>query len=385
MPKPSVGILALISKYGGGIYQYTLSLLNALNKYCNEYRFVLLRNSEFPNNLLKETIEINAKVTKLPLKLRRFFYANFTIKFGDLLGEYNTYVNKRLDLLIAPYMSLIPFYMGKPYIVVIHDLQYKYFPNYFTLKERFKRSYVFKRTARFSKIVVCESEYVKKDIIKYFNVPENKIRIIQSPPPPHIFESITNKEKFSTIRRKYRLPDRFLFYPAQFWHHKNHIGLIKAIFTIRHKYRSEVNLVLSGSKQKSFENIMNEIEKMNMKKFVRYLGYVADEDMPYLYKLSTALVMPTLFESISMPIWEAFYLGCPVVSSNVCALPQQVGKAGLLFDPYNTEDMAEKIYKIWVDNDLRKLLKEKGRKKIDDLTYENYSQQWKHLIEDALK
>jgi len=136
---------------------------------------------------------------------------------------------------------------------------------------------------------------------------------------------------------------------------------------------------------KSFENIMNEIEKMNMKKFVRYLGYVADEDMPYLYKLSTALVMPTLFESISMPIWEAFYLGCPVVSSNVCALPQQVGKAGLLFDPYNTEDMAEKIYKIWVDNDLRKLLKEKGRKKIDDLTYENYSQQWKHLIEDALK
>ncbi len=65
--------------------------------------------------------------------------------------------------------------------------------------------------------------------------------------------------------------------------------------------------------------------------------------MPYLYKLSTALVMPTLFESVSLPIWESFYLGVPVVSSNVCALPEQVGDAGLLFDPHDIEDMAEKI------------------------------------------
>lgn len=76
------------------------------------------------------------------------------------------------------------------------------------------------------------------------------------------------------------------------------------------------------------------------------MGYVPQEDMPYLYKLSSALVMPTLFESVSMPIWEAFSLGVPVVSSNVCALPEQVGDAGLLFDPYNIEDIAEKIFKL---------------------------------------
>ena len=66
-------------------------------------------------------------------------------------------------------------------------------------------------------------------------------------------------------------------------------------------------------------------------------GLTGATPMPYLYKLSTTSVMPTLFESISLPIWEAFYFGVPVVSSNVCALPEQVVNAGLLFDPYNIE------------------------------------------------
>jgi glycosyltransferase involved in cell wall biosynthesis len=95
--------------------------------------------------------------------------------------------------------------------------------------------------------------------------------------------------------------------------------------------------------------------------------------------------MPTLFESVSLPIWEAFYLGVPVVSSNVCALPEQVGDAGLIFDPYNIEDMAEKIYKVWKDNALRQELIKKGYERIKDLTLENYAKQWKSVIEEVMK
>ena len=106
--------------------------------------------------------------------------------------------------------------------------------------------------------------------------------------------------------------------------------------------------------------------------------------MPYLYKLSTTLVMPTLFESISLPIWEAFYFGVPVVSSNVCALPEQVGDAGLLFDPHNIEDMAEKIYKIWIDEELRKTLVQKGYERIKNLTLEHYAKEWENIINKVL-
>ncbi len=122
-----------------------------------------------------------------------------------------------------------------------------------------------------------------------------------------------------------------------------------------------------------------------MQNQVKYLGYVPNEDIPYLYKLSTALVMPTLFESVSLPIWEAFYLGVPVVSSNVCALPEQVGDAGLLFNPHNIEDMAEKIYKIWTDEELRKVLVQKGFERIKNMTLENYTKEWEKIIKEALK
>jgi glycosyltransferase involved in cell wall biosynthesis len=105
--------------------------------------------------------------------------------------------------------------------------------------------------------------------------------------------------------------------------------------------------------------------------------------MLYLYKLATALVMPTLFESVSMPIWEAFLLGVPVVSSNVCALPEQVGDAGLLFDPNNIDDMAEKIYTLWTNESLRKELIQKGYERTKDLTLENYAKQWEKIIEIA--
>jgi len=95
--------------------------------------------------------------------------------------------------------------------------------------------------------------------------------------------------------------------------------------------------------------------------------------------------MPTLFESVSLPIWESFYLGVPVVSSNVCALPEQVGDAGLLFDPHNIEDLAEKIYKIWIDDEIRKSLIEKGFKRIKNMTLENYAKEWTKVIDEALK
>jgi len=84
-----------------------------------------------------------------------------------------------------------------------------------------------------------------------------------------------------------------------------------------------------------------------------------------------------------MPIWEAFHLGCPVVSSNVCALPEQVGDAGLIFDPFNIEDMAEKIFIIWTDENLRSELINKGFERVKELTIENYAKEWEKILEEV--
>ena len=148
-----------------------------------------------------------------------------------------------------------------------------------------------------------------------------------------------------------------------------------------------VNLVMAGSAKDNeyYRELFNVINKYELSNQVRYLDYLLYEEMLTLYKLATALVIPSLFEGGGIPIFEAFYLGCPVVSSDAAALPKRVGNAGLLFDPNNIEDMAAKIYKIWTDEIVRKELIQKGYDRIKDMTLENYATHWEGIIKEALE
>ena len=111
----------------------------------------------------------------------------------------------------------------------------------------------------------------------------------------------------------------------------------------------DLHLVFSGSKQNNQGNVVERIHELGLEGRVRILGYVDSADIPALYSLSRMLVLPTLFESISIPVYEAFALGVPVCSSNVVALPEQIDNAGLLFDPNNPSDIASKIAQILDD------------------------------------
>jgi glycosyltransferase involved in cell wall biosynthesis len=272
--------------------------------------------------------------------------------------------------------------MEKPYSVTLHDFQQEYYPEFFTLRERIARNIIY-RTGLHANVIICESNYVKQDIMKFLNIDENKIKVLPSPPPFYLSKLEIKTENLLKVKKKYNLPENYIFYPAQFWYHKNHINLLRALKYIKDNYNLEIPLILVGSKKNNFENVMNEIQSLGLGQQIKYLGYVPDKDMPYLYKLATALVMPTLFESVSLPIWEAFYLGCPVVSSNVCALPEQVADAGLIFDPYNIEDIAEKIFIIWTNENLRNELINKGFERVKDLTIENYAKEWEKILEEV--
>jgi len=376
-----IGVLTISSPDGGGVYQYTLSLLEALKLIRSKFDFVQIRYPDFPKILDKDII-INKQKSSIALKIKRIVHAYTNIVIGNLIPNIHDKLAS-IDLIISPAISLLPFHMKKMYIVTIHDFQQEYYPNFFTLKERISRKIVY-RTGQKASLVICESDFVKRDIMKFLNVSEQKIKVISSPPPSYLQKIEIIIDKLKEIKDKYNLPERYIFYPAQFWFHKNHIKLLEALSLLRNKYNTIVPLILVGSKKNNFNNVMKAINKLNLERQVKYLGYVPDEEMPYLYKLSTALVMPTLFESVSMPIWEAFYLGCTVVSSNVCALPEQVGDAGLLFDPNNVENMAERIYKIWTDKNLRQELIQKGYERVKDFTIENYAKKWEKIIEEVV-
>src|SRR6185437_6028064 len=111
-----------------------------------------------------------------------------------------------------------------------------------------------------------------------------------------------------------------VFYPAQFWRHKNHARLIDAFeFVISRE--PNLSLVLTGNKGEEFASVMRRIESAGLKQTIKHLGYVEQEVLQAVYQLAVALVMPSLYESVSIPIFEAFQLGTPVAAANVLSLP----------------------------------------------------------------
>jgi glycosyltransferase involved in cell wall biosynthesis len=287
------------------------------------------------------------------------------------------------DVVIFPYLVMESLFCTKPYIVCPQDLRHKYFvkkPS--SLLARITQlldEAIYSRKIHRPHRIIVESECVRNDLLKFFGVSTSKIDVAIS--PPLVVETIDTQGDLDSIVAKYKLPSKFLFYPAQLVDLKNHVRLICALAAVREKYGENINLVLVGSPKDSHTTTMGSIADLGLTSQVQYLGYIPDNEIPAFYKLAHALVMPSLFESVSLPIWEAFRMSLPVLSSNVCALPEQVGDAGLLFDPYAIDDMADKIYAVWSDQDLCLTLSRKGAQRIASLTLAGYSQK----LEDTLQ
>ena len=183
------------------------------------------------------------------------------------------------------------------------------------------------------------------------------------------------------------MPKNFVFYPAQFWAHKNHLNLIKAIKIAEDKYNQKIPLVLVGNDKansKNYNKIMNLAKDLNLQDRIFHLGYVKDEEIVALYKKTMVLVFASVGGPTNIPIVESMFLGTPVICPNLFAMPEQVGDAGVLFDPFNPEDMAEKIVKVWTDESLRKQMVDKGYEKIKDFNFESYAKMWIMAVKKAL-
>lgn len=368
-----IGILAFVDQEGGGVYQYTHSVIDAVSEDKNNTYIIFtdINNDKFDvyglevRKVSKPNIFILGKLIRV---LQILFFIRVPLFFTE--NEKKCFAD--IDKFVSPAISLYPhFYLNKPFIFTLHDIQERYYPNFFTIKERFIRWLVNRTLSKLADTILCESSFVKKDIMGFLGVQDQKVLVIQSP-PPKCFSSIdTHEEKYDSIRDQYGLPSEYIFYPAQFWKHKNHIKLLEAFNLVLRKF-PDIKLVFTGSRQNNYSKVRLKIQDLGIQDNVVYLGYIDYQDLPYVYKMSRFLVMATLFESISIPVYEAFSLRVAVCSSNVVALPEQIGNAGLLFDPNDENDMADKMI-LYLENPT--ILREKaesGFLKINSFNIDSY-------------
>lgn len=405
-----IGIVANLNYKESGVYQYTLSLLEALLgirdstdnyilfsdtyhhplfKIMKERGWVIVplhptsNKKIFIKKLLFKTLSEKLFVSALDKMHEIFYKKKDTNKSTNL--EIDLEIKKQIskfqvDLMIYPTTNKLSLEVKIPFIITIHDFQHKYFPQFFSKHEIKERDYIFSHAAKDAHVIICESEFVKQDIIKVLQIPKDKIIVLSSPLPEYIRKFTLDKILNKAIINKYKLPKKYLFYPANFWPHKNHINLIRALNYLKKQYNVFIPLVCIGVIKSGYGKMLKEINRLKISNQVIYLGFVPELEKMYLYNNAYTLIMPSFFESLSIPIWEAFELGIPVAASNVCSLPQQVDIAGLVFDPKDPEDMAEKIYHLWTDQNLCKSLVEKGYNRIAKMTTEQYGKDWNKII-----
>jgi glycosyltransferase involved in cell wall biosynthesis len=286
-----------------------------------------------------------------------------------------------VDKVIAPIYSTCLLASSRAFAFTLHDLQEEYYPQYLSYKQRAWRYVVNRLLARAAARIICESNNVKSDIQRFLGVESAKIAVIPAPPVSLFRIKTADIPHLEQVRRRLSLPEQFLLYPAQFNPHKNHARLIDAFAAVTRQF-PDCHLLLTGAKRLEFDRVMSKVEELNLGSRVRHLGQIDAEELVAVYKSATMVVIPTLFESISIPMYEAFSLGVPVCVSNVLALPEQAGDAAVLFDPMSAQDMSDKITATLCDASLRARLVQRGAERIGAMSIDNYAANLRRLLAD---
>jgi len=248
------------------------------------------------------------------------------------------------------------------------------------------RDLIYRRLGRHADRIVVDSEHSKADLVRFFGLDPARIWPVPMSPPPHAHDGEHVAEAVSELKAKRLLPERFLFYPAQLWDHKNHRRLFEAVARLRREGLIVPLVLTGGLRGATGEAILATVPALGLADQVFYLGYVSEREIVALYKLAVALVFPSFADYTNIPILEAMALGTPVICSNLFAMPEHLDGAGVLFDPFDVDDIASAIRRVWENASLRREMAVKGRRRVAHFSLDAFAARWREvLIETAGK
>jgi glycosyltransferase involved in cell wall biosynthesis len=286
-------------------------------------------------------------------------------------------VREKCDLWINPSNDNWAFRAPVPALGTIHDLMHIYephFPEVGSAAELKEREFHFVETCRWSKGVAVDSETGKQQLIEAYKIEPHRVFPLPYIAPKYIYDSPPE------TALPYSLPNKYFFYPATFWLHKNHAGLFSAIAKLKARH-PDLRVVLAGAKQNGYDEAVKQVQALGISENVVFLGYVPDNHMFELYRRARALVMPSFFGPTNIPQLEAFVAGCPVAVSRVYGIPDQVGDAALLFDPKSADEIAAAMERLWTDDELCRCLAEKGKERSRQWGPVEFSRRLQEIVE----
>lgn len=291
-------------------------------------------------------------------------------------------IQMHADLFHAPHYVLPPLVPCRS-VVTIHDCIHLIFPQYLPsrLAYTYARASIWAAIRRAERVLTV-SEASKSDILRCFDVPAEKIvvtynaiddRFLTEPPEADVVRT----------RERYQLAGPFVLYVGNIKPHKNLERLIEAFDQVRRQGFDQLTLVIIGDQITKLQGLRRAVHRHKLHKQVRFLGFVAPEVLSVLYRLARVFVFPSLYEGFGLPPLEAMASGTPVLSSNVSSLPEVLGDAALLVDPYSAEAIADGIVRLLTDEALRATLRARGLAKVREYSWEASVRKVREIYEEV--
>jgi len=342
-----------------GIEEYSYQVIKSLVNKLDEHEVILyMRSGQSAVSAdcpLPENWKI--KVIKWP-----YFWTQIGLSLEMLLHP--------VDTLFIP-AHVVPIIHAKNTVVTIHGLEYEFCPGAYSFWERLYMRWSIKFSCRFAKKIIAVSENTKKDLMKLYKVPEEKIEVV--------YEGVSdnnNQEPRNNNQTNYKLQTTnykpYILFIGRLEERKNIIGIIEAFEILREKYKIPHKLILAGKPGYGYEKIKFEIR--NSKFEIRELGYVNETQKWQLLKEADIFLFPSFYEGFGLPILEAQSAGVPVVASNNSSV-LEIGGTGRdlsvqLVDPNNPQAIAEATYKLISDETLKNDIISKGYKNLERFSWE---------------
>jgi len=333
-----------------GVGRYTFNLYKSILENTRKNKYFLYSSSQIDKleRASEEKVYTISKDISLRNGVLKILWEQMALPFYSL--------SDRLDIFHYTDHALSLLQRTRPVIITVHDIAYVRFPWLFNKTRQIYKGYIGSRSIRKADIIIADSYSTKKDIIQYFGINDEKIKVVYLG-VENRFRPISNVEEY---RLKNNLPSKMILNVGTLEPRKNVVTLVKAFKQLKERGLNDYKLVIAGSKGWLYKQIFKEIQSSDLEKEVLFLGNIADKDLPRLYNCADVFAYPSLYEGFGLPPLEAMACGVPVITSNTSSLPEVIGDAGIMIDPNDVNSLCEGICKVLEDRELRHRMRDMG-------------------------
>lgn len=358
-----IGILSdSIDSSSGGVSTYTYNLCKNILKIDKKNNYFFLHIKKSNNELYSLDREI---------KIREIFSRNRLINYSIHLSRCN---KNDFDLIHEPSQIGWSAKNDIKYVTTVHDLISIVQPELQSFREKLVYNILVPKFLKEKDKIIADSYCTKNDLINRLNISEDKVKVIHLGVDERY--RVIDDDEISSIMRQYGIDYPFILYVGTINHRKNLPLLLKSFYRSKEHLPGH-KLLCIGKMGWNSQGTIDLINQLNLADDVKIMGYIPDEHLPYFYNASDLFVFPSFYEGFGLPPLEAMACGTPVITSNTSSLPEVVGNAAIMVDPFDVAALSSAIEQCIKNDELSGFLIKRGiaRSKLFD---------WKNTAKNTL-